>query len=262
MGKITSALKKAAEERFEHLDKVSRVRERDVLVIKKIKESKIDASIITYFDPKAVISEQYKTLRTNILSMNKGKPPKAFVVTSSLPVEGKTVTSLNLAISMAQAVSKPKVLLIDADLRKGKMASYLGVKPEKGFSEILEGTATLEEAVFHVEGFENLAFIASGAVPHNPSELLSSDAIRKFMVEMRDRFDHIIIDTSPIIPVTDASVLGRIVDGIIMVIQAGRTQRGILRRAREILLQSHSEILGYVLTGVEYHLPEYIYRYL
>ncbi len=105
MGKITDALKKAAGERLDHLEKIAHIKMRDELVIKRIKESKIDPSIITYFDSKAVISEQYKNLRTNILNRNKGKPLKSFVVTSALPGEGKTVTSLNIAISMAQAVS-------------------------------------------------------------------------------------------------------------------------------------------------------------
>ncbi|MBF0522916.1 MAG: CpsD/CapB family tyrosine-protein kinase [Candidatus Omnitrophica bacterium] len=262
MGKITDALKKAAEERMDHLEKMSKIKNRDDLVVKKIKESNIDASIITYFDTKAVISEQYKTLRTNILSKNNGKPPKAFVITSALPGEGKTVTSLNIAISMAQAVSKPKILLIDADLRKGRIAKYLGVKQPVGLSEILTGVAKMEDVVFKLDNYENLAFIASGSVPENPSELLASDEMRKFFVEMKDRFDHVIIDTSPIIPVTDASILGRLVDGLILVVKAGSTQRGVVKRALEKLHQSHSAILGHVLTNIEYHLPEYIYRYL
>jgi capsular exopolysaccharide synthesis family protein len=261
MGKITNALKKAAEERFSRLERISKIKENDQMVIKKIGESKIDPSVVTYFDPKALISEQYKILRTNILSMNKGKPPRTMVLTSSLHSEGKTVTALNLAFSLAQAVHKPKVLLIDADMRRGRVAKYLGVKQSVGLSDILLHKATIEQSLFSIE-YENLSFIASGEVPDNPAELLASDAMKDFLSQVRTHYDFVLIDTPPIIAVTDSSLLGPLVDGVLMIIQAGRTQRGIVRRAEELLYQSHSKVLGHVLTNIEYHLPEYIYRYL
>jgi capsular exopolysaccharide synthesis family protein len=263
MGKITSALQKAAEERLDRLEKINRIREQNTLVVRKAGESAVDARIMTYHDPKALISEQYKILRTNVLSLaNKGKAVKTIVITSSIHSEGKTITALNLAIAMAQAVREPKVLLVDADMRKGKMAKYLGVKPENGLSDILKGKAKVEEAMFNLDGMTNLAFIASGAVPENPSELLESDAMKRFLSEMKSQFDYILLDVPPIISVTDAGIVGPQADGVLMVIQAGRTQRGIIRRAEELLFQSHCQVLGHVLTSIEYHLPEYIYRYL
>ncbi len=262
MGKITNALKKAAEERMSHVEKMNRVKERDKLIIKMMGESKVDPNIVTYFDPKALISEQYKTLRTNILSMNKGKPPRTFIVTSSIYSEGKTVTSLNLAVSLAQAVNNPKVLLIDADMRKGKMAKYLGVTAEQGLSEVLQETARAEDVLFHLDDWENLAFLSAGQVPENPAELLAGDYMKMFLSKMREKFDFVIIDTPPIISVTDAGIIGPLTDGVIMVIQAGRTQRGIIHRAEELLYQCQTKVIGHVLTNIEYHLPEYIYRYL
>ncbi len=261
MGKITNALKKAAEERMEHLDKKVKLKERERFIVKKVSESSVNPAIITHFDPKALVSEQFKVLRTNILSMNKGVPPKVFGVTSSIHAEGKTVTSLNLAVSLSQAMHKPKVLLVDADMRKGKMAKYLGVDQKIGLSDILEGKEGSKEAIFNIED-ENLAFIASGEVPEYPSELLSSKTFKNFLSDMRNQFDHVIIDTPPIVPVTDAGIIGAQLDGLILVVQAGRTQRGVVRRAEELLYQSHSKVLGHVLTNIEYHLPEYIYRYL
>lgn len=262
MGKITDALRKATEERLERLEKITRIKETQQLVIKKIGNSKVDASIVAYFDPKAVITEQYKILRTNILSMNKGnKPPKVFVITSSIHSEGKTVTALNLAICMAQAVRKPKVLLVDADLRRGRIARYLGVNQKSGLSEVLKEEANLEDVLFYLD-HENLAFMSCGRVPENPAELLSSDNMHRFLNQVRDRFDYVLIDTPPIIPVTDSGIVGAQVDGVVMIIQAGRTQRGIIKRAEELLEQAHSKVLGHVLTNIEYHLPEYIYRYL
>lgn len=261
MGKITDALKKAAEERIERLDKVARIRDHEQVVIKKMGSSRIDPRIVTYFDPKALITEQYKILRTNVLALNKGKPPKVMVVTSSLHSEGKTITTLNLAIAIAQSNKKPKVLVIDADLRRGRLAKYLGVEQHTGLTEVLMGKLNPSEALFNID-IENLAFVASGAFPPNPVELLDSEILRDFIGSMRNKFDFILIDTPPIIAVTDSGIVGSMADGVLLIVQAGRTQRGVVQRATELLEQSHSKVAGHVLTNIEYHLPEYIYRYL
>lgn len=261
MGKITEALKKAAEDRIERLDKISKIKEREQLVVKKIGDSNVDPRVIAYFDPKALITEQYKILRTNVLSINKVKPPKVIVITSSQHSEGKTFTCLNLAVTLAQSTHKPKVLLIDGDLRRGKVAKYLGVNQDKGLNEILSDEVKPSEVMFNID-IDNLTFISSGAVAEYPSELLSSVRMKNFVMDMKTKFDHIIIDTPPIISVTDSGILGAQADGVLLVIQAGRTQRGIIKRATELLQQAHSKIIGHILTNIEYHLPEYIYRYL
>ncbi|MBI3617955.1 MAG: CpsD/CapB family tyrosine-protein kinase [Candidatus Omnitrophica bacterium] len=261
MGKITEALRKAAEDRIERIDKIVRIREQKALVIKKIGDSRVDPRLVTYFDPKALITEQYKILRTNILSTNAKRPLKTLVITSSLHSEGKTVTALNLAMVIAQSTQKPKVLVVDADMRRGRVAKYLGVDQQAGLTEILTDKADPSEALFHID-MENLAFIAAGSVAENPAELLGSDKMRQFLADMKTQFDFILIDTPPIIAVTDPGIVGALVDGILMTIQAGRTQRGVIRRATELLEQSQSKIIGHVLTNIEYHLPEYIYRYL
>lgn len=261
MGKLTEALKKAADERLERIEKINRTRARDRMVIRKMGNSKVDPRIISYFDSKALITEQYKILRTNILSLNKTKPHKVFVLTSSIHNEGKTITALNLAITLAHSTQKPKVILIDADMRRGRVVKYLGIQHQVGLSEILSGKAEMQDALFHID-IENLTIMSAGAVPENPAELLASDKMKSFILDLRREYDFVIIDTPPIIPVTDSGILGAEADGVLMVIQAGRTQRGIVRRATELLHQCHAKILGYVLTNIEYHLPEYIYRYL
>ncbi|HOY08819.1 MAG TPA: CpsD/CapB family tyrosine-protein kinase [Candidatus Omnitrophota bacterium] len=260
MGKLTEALRKAADERLERIEKINKLKTHDRLVIKKMGDSKVDPRVITYFDPKSPISEQYKILRTNVLSLNKIKTNKAIVITSAINTEGKTVTTLNLSMTIAQS-AQPKVLVIDADMRRGRIARYLGVEHNVGLSDVLQGKATLEEAVFKID-VENLNFIASGPVPENPAELLDSQEMKNFLGDLKRQFDYIIIDTPPIIAVTDSGILGAQVDGVIMVIQAGRTQRGIIKRASELLHQCHAKVLGHVLTNIEYHLPQYIYRYL
>jgi capsular exopolysaccharide synthesis family protein len=261
MGKITDALKKAADQRIEHIEKINRIRVHDAIVVKKMEDSHIDAKIITYFDSKSAITEQYKILRTNILSLNKGNPPKVMVVTSATHSEGKTVTSLNLAMAVVQSKSTYKVLVIDADMRRGRVAKYLGVDQPAGLSDLLKGEAGLEDVLFNID-VPNLSFIAAGKVPAQPIDLLDSKAMTGLLSDLRARYDLIIIDTPPIISVTDAGIIGAMVDGVLMVIQAGRTQRGIVRHAEEILHQAHAKVLGHVLTNIEYHLPEYIYRYL
>jgi len=261
MGKITDALRKAAEERIEHLEKFTKIKERSSFVVKQIGDSRVDPRIVTYFDAKATITEQYKILRTNVLALNKGKPPKIMCVTSSVHSEGKTITSINLAITLAHSTKKPKILLIDADMRRGKIAKYLGIENRAGLSEVLKGEVSPEDAMFKLD-IENLTFMTAGPVPENPAELLDSDRMREFLADVRMKFDHIIIDTPPIIAVTDAGIVGSQAEGVIMAIQAGRTQRGVVRRATELLEQSRCNLMGYVLTNIESHLPEYIYRYL
>ena len=261
MGKITNALRKAAEERLERIDKITRIKEQDQLIVKKIGLSRVDARIVTYFDPKSLLSEQYKVLRTNILSLNKGRPPKVMVVTSSVHSEGKTITSINLAVTMAQGIHKPRILLIDADLRKGRLAKYLGVDKNIGLSEFLRDQIPLQDILFNID-LENLTFLAAGSIPNNPVELLGSEKMQQLLTELKSKFDHILIDTPPIISVTDPGILGALADGVLMVVQAGRTQRKIVDRATELLEQTHARLIGHVLTNIEYHLPEYIYRYL
>ncbi|MBF0503871.1 MAG: CpsD/CapB family tyrosine-protein kinase [Candidatus Omnitrophica bacterium] len=261
MGKISEALQKAAKERIDRLDKVIKIQEQKRVVARKMKESKVDARLIPYFDNKSIVSEQYKSLVTNLLSLNKGKPPHVMTITSSIASEGKSVTALNLAITLSHAIHKPRVLLIDADMRKGKIVKYLGVEEHKGLSEHLNGQAQLDEIIFQID-IEHLSFISCGQVASNPADILASARMSDLLRELRPQFEYILIDTPPVIPVTDAVVIGAQTDGVILVIKAGETQRGIVGRAGELLNQAHAKIIGHVLTGIEYFVPDYIYRYL
>jgi len=262
MGKITRALQKATQESLVHIDKIIKSKECEQIIVHKLKTSKLDARLVAYFDPKAVISEQYKILTTNILSLNKGRPPKTIAITSSIAAEGKTVSALNLALTLSHATHKPRIVLIDADLRRGQLLNYLGSTARPGLSEFLQGKASLEEILFSLDDIDHLSFIASGAVPVNPVELLSSAPMRELIVTLRDKYNFVLIDTPPVIPVTDAVIIGSNVEGVLLVIKAGDTQQGMVTRAIELLAQAHSNIIGHVLTGVEYFIPEYIYRYL
>lgn len=257
MGKITDALKKVSGERIARIQKKPEIQ----YVVRKVKDSKFDDHIVSFHDPTSHIGEQYKILRTNIQSLKSTKSYKTFVITSSVHAEGKTVTSINLAIAMACDLNNKSVLLIDADMRKGKAAKYLGLKHSPGLSDVLKGEANIDSA-FVSPNVDNLTVVPSGKTPKNPSELLGSKEMQRLLASFKARFDYIFIDAPPVLPLTDACILGAMADGVIMVIQAGRTQRGVIRHAEGLLYQARAKTLGYIMTNVEYHLPQYLHRYV
>ena len=242
MGKITDALKKAAQERLEHMDK-------------------IDPRIVAFYDPHSPVTEQYRTLRTNIQALSVEKPIKAITVTSSIHGEGKTITAANLAISMAQDMDNKNILLVDADLRRARITKYLGITAEYGLADLLTNGQKADDVLLNI-GINNLTVLPAGKIPHNPAELLGSIKMKNLLGLLKSKFDFIIFDTPPIIPVTDAGLLGAQTDGVVMVVQANRTQKGIVRHSENLIKQAQAKILGYILTNVQYHIPAYIYRYL
>ncbi len=262
MGKITDALKKAAEERISRLEKLDTNNEvKYQFIAKKTVDSKIDPRIVAFYESSSPVAEQFRTLRTNLLALNPNKPLKVVTLTSSINGEGKTVSSINLAVSMAQDLNKKRILLIDADLRRGRVHKYLGITPERGLTDLLLDGNNPDDAFINI-GINNLTVLPAGKVPNNPAELLGSMKFKNFLSLLKEKFDYIILDTPPIIPVTDAGLIGAQTDGVIMVVQAGRTQRGIIKHAEGLLKQAQAKTLGYIMTNVQYHIPAYIYRYL
>jgi len=257
MGKITEALKKVTDERLARIQQKPEFE----YVVKRLENTVLDQRLVSFHDSTSPIGEQYKILRTNIQSLKCKKDYRSFAITSSIGGEGKTVTALNLAITMAQGSNNKSVLLIDADMRKGRVTKYLGIKSHMGLSEILRDKVSAE-SVFTSVGIENLSFILSGKPPKHPSELLNSKKMERFLAACRTKFDYILIDAPPVLPVTDACILGPMVDGVIMVVQAGRTQADAIKHAEARLNQARAKILGYVLTNVEYHVPNYLHRYI
>jgi len=257
MGKITEALKKVTDERIERIQKKPRLQ----YVLRKVENTKIDEHVVAFHDPASPIGEQYNILRTNIQSLKFEKDYKAFALTSAINREGKSITSLNLAIKMAQDLNNKSVLLIDADMRKGTISRYLGLHRSPGLSEVLAGEVN-EEKVLVKPNIENLTLLLSGSVPKNPSELLNTKKMEQLLASLKQKFDYIFIDTPPVMPITDACILGSIVDGVIIVVQAGRTQKDTIRHMEQRLYQAHAKTIGYILTNVEYHIPRYLYRYV
>jgi tyrosine-protein kinase Etk/Wzc len=203
--------------------------------------------LITHFAPKSPISEAYRTFRTNIQYTKLDHELKAFLVTSPGPGEGKSTSVANLAITMAQMGSK--VLLIDSDLRRPILHSIFNIDRRVGLSNVLVGRATIEEAAQTTE-IENLFVMPCGTLPPNPSELLGSTAMRKTLEAMKEKFDIVLFDSPPIIAVTDAAVLSSQLDGVILVIKSGQTDREAAFRAYTLLKNVKTRILGALLNGV------------
>ncbi len=220
----------------------------------------IAGRLITHFAPKSPISEAYRSLRTSIQYAKADTTLQTIVVTSPGPQEGKSTTVANLAITIAQMGTR--TLLVDTDLRRPVLHSIFNLSRSKGISNYLVGKMELDEVVFKTE-IDNLYLMPCGTLPPNPSELLGSRAMKHCIAELKKRFDVILFDSPPIMAVTDAAVLSSEVDGVILVIKAGQTDRNAVLRSFEILKNIPNRILGALLNvvNVEGVYGSYYYYY-
>ena len=224
-----------------------------------IATSKEAVELVTQVRPQSQMAESYRALRTSLLLSNLGAPPKVIMVTSALPQEGKTTTSINTAIVLAQ--KGVRVLLIDADLRRPSIHKTLGMGPHSGLSNVLTGSTKLADAITHTAIFPNLFVLPAGTPPPNPAELLASSNMRDLLNELRDQFDHVVMDTPPSLSVTDAVVLSPRADAVVLVIRSGQTTKQALRRSRDTLLQVNAKVVGVLLNAVDLTSPDYYYYY-
>ncbi|MEV8633555.1 polysaccharide biosynthesis tyrosine autokinase [Streptosporangium sp. NPDC051023] len=189
-------------------------------------------------------SEAFRSLRTNLQFIGIDRQPKSLVVTSCLPGEGKSSTSANLAITLAQAGWR--VILVDGDLRRPSIPGYLGIEGAVGLTDVLIDKARLEEAV-QTWSEPNLSVLPSGRIPPNPSELLASRGMRQMLATLSETYDMVIIDAPPLLPVTDAATLAAISDGTLLVARYGKTRREHLARAVDALSSINARVVGSVL---------------
>jgi len=220
----------------------------------------IAGRLITHFAPKSPISEAYRSLRTSIQYAKADTPVKTIVVTSPGPQEGKSTTVANLAITIAQMGTR--VLLVDTDLRRPVLHSIFNLNRSKGISNYLVGKIALEEAILKTD-IDNLYLMPCGTLPPNPSELLGSKAMQNCIAELREKFDIVLFDSPPVMAVTDAAVLSSEVDGLILVVKSGQTDRNAVARSYEILKNIPNNILGALLNvvNVEGVYGSYYYYY-
>jgi len=192
-------------------------------------------------------AEAYRKLRTNLQFLSVDNPPRLILVTSSTPNEGKSTSAINIALALAEADNN--VLLIDGDMRRPSLHKYLSLVGSVGFSTVLSGGASLDDVLQKTQ-FPRLTVLTAGSIPPNPSELLGSLAAKKILGELRDRFDYAIIDSSPLLAVTDGAILAAEVDGTILLVRAGKTKRDQLAHSVKMLTDVGATILGAVLSFV------------
>jgi len=221
--------------------------------------SKEAVELITQSRPQSQMSEAYRALRTSLLLTSVGAPPKIILITSALPQEGKTTTSVNTATVLAQKGTR--VLLIDADLRRPSIHKALGLGPKSGLSNVLTGGVSLPDAICRSSAMPNLFVLPAGTPPPNPAELLASSQMVEVLAELRQHYDHIVLDTPPTLSVTDAVVLSTRADAVVLVIRCGQTTKPALRRSREILAQVNARVAGVLLNAVNLDSPDYYYYY-
>lgn len=204
--------------------------------------------IIMDKNPRSPIAESYRTLRTGIEYLASSQKLKTIMITSAKPREGKSTTAANLAISFAQI--HKKVLLLDADLRKPSLHRVFNKPNRGGLSNILVNQYELQDVVRETY-LNDLYLLTSGRIPYNPSELLASDRMSALLDEASDKFDYIILDTSPVLGLSDAQILSAKCDGVFLVIQGGVTKRSSLLKAKYHLEKVQANLLGTILNNIK-----------
>jgi receptor protein-tyrosine kinase len=202
-----------------------------------------DHPAISFDRDNSAIAEAFRKLRTNLQFLSIDNPPRVMVVTSSMPNEGKSTTAINIALALAEA--EHNVLLVDGDMRRPMLHKYLDLVGPVGFSTVLSGGATLSEA-FQKTPYPGLTVLTSGTIPPNPSELLGSQTAHKLLGEMRAQFDYVIVDSTPLLAVTDAALLAAGADGVLVVARFGQTKRDQLTHAIDNLEGVGASVLGAV----------------
>lgn len=220
-------------------------REKPVIVIT---DSSIDDHVIMYHEPRSIQAEQYRAFRTNLLAMHKGRGSRAMAITSAMKGEGKSLSAVNIAICLAEAPGT-RICLVDTDFRAPRIAGLLGVGPGPGLSDLLIDELGLNNVLVETR-VRDLFVIRSGREPRNPSELLGSDRIRDLMATLKTDFTHIICDTPPVNPYTDASVLGAHMDGVLLVVRMGKTEKEQGERAKHVLERAGVNLIGTFLTDM------------
>ena len=220
----------------------------------------ISTRLVTQFVPRSPVAEAYRTVRTNLSFSRPDNPPRTILVTSAVPQEGKTTTTANLAITLAQMGGK--TLIVDSDLRRPAIRKVFNLESKEGLTDYLIGKGALD-ALIRTTDIPNLYILPAGQIPPNPSEVLGSQRMKELVAELSRRFEMVFFDSPPVVAVTDAAVLSRYTDGVVLVVQSGATDREAVARAKTLLGNVQANLLGLVLNNIriESTYGSYHYRY-
>ncbi len=222
-------------------------------------QSPVQRNLAVIGAPMSQFSEAFRALRTSLLLSVAGREPQIILLTSATPSEGKTTVAMNLACVLAQR--DVRVLLIDADLRRPTVHHRFNINGKVGLSSVLTGSTTLQEAVQQVAEIPKLDILVSGPVPPFPTEMLASDAMNRLLAECRGLYTHIVLDSPPLLSITDSVVLAHDADAVVLVVRQGKSNKHAVRRSRDLLLRAGTKITGTVLNAVDLNSPEYYAYY-
>jgi len=210
-------------------------------------------------DGRSPLAESYRHLRTSVLLSTAGRAPRSLLVTSSLPGEGKTTTAVNTAVSLAQTGAT--VVIIDADMRRPRLRSIFGLSDRSGLSSILSSELSEAEVLATVSQtpVAGLHVLSAGPIPPNPAELLGSDQMRRLMIILQSKFNHVVVDSPPVSSFTDGVLISSMVDGVLLVVHGGKSSRHVVKRSRQLLQDVGAKIFGVVLNNVNLQSHDYYY---
>jgi capsular exopolysaccharide synthesis family protein len=220
----------------------------------------VDDHIVSFHHPRSGLTENFKQMRLVIQNMLPEGDNKVLMFTSSFRGEGKTTASLNFAAAVAQDRSR-RVLAVDADLREPKVHALLGMPPGRGFGDLVTSDAPVESVVVSTP-IPGLSAILCGEVPPNPAELMGSERTLQVFAELKSKYDFVVVDTPPVLPVADTIHMAAYADGVVMIVEAARTSRKKIRRSVHLLNNANASVMGFLLNKTEagqaeYHTPRY-----
>lgn len=260
MSKIHLALEKAEKERAEELmkktvrspiqEEVTQIDPGPAVPVVRFDTLKADESLVALFQPRSLISEQFRKLRTQLLRLNLARPVKTIMVTSALQGEGKSFVAANLAIGIAYDLHL-HALLVDCDLRNPSVATMFGYNGIQGIADYLKGHGEVSNYLVKTE-LEKLSLMPGGTIPENPTEIIGSQRMAALVEELKTRYDDrfIILDSTPLLATAEPDVLAKLVDGVLIVVRAGMTPRETVKQALSFL--DKDKILGVVLNDVNF----------
>jgi len=217
--------------------------EAEPVVTRRAAAGTLDHRLVAALAPRSLAAEQYRSLRTRVRQAENGRALRSIIITSPGKGDGKSLTAANLSLTMAQEF-QPRVLLLDADLRRPAVHTLFGISETPGLSDVLMGGASLEDALVQLEE-HHLSILPAGLPPTHPAELLGSAAMRRVIDTLRTRFDRIVIDMPPVEPLADVHILTPLADALLMIVRAGMTEKPAIDRALHGL--DVSKVLGLVL---------------